>query len=492
MPSDVLCCPYCNTPAAPPPGAAPGQHIPCPRCGESFPYRGPADDDAVTASPPPPTFAPPAEPAAPPAPRRFSNGQVAFLVLGVMAAMALLGLAYALNTQMIRREYDVKLPKTRAIDVPLFARVALGVYVAGLAGALVWGWNRGERGPGGAAARPWTSRLSVPGMAVLALIGIGLALVAIQTRPVRPGLDIDKLTVKAVPPAELAALGYLPDDTDLIVGVHVAEALNDPVGRDLIRRVGLGGAGAPDLEKWTGLKLDDIDHAALGLKLDDELLTRFVLVVRARRPIEGQRVRDALKAGVKQEVDGRTAYPFVLETGLPLLAKVNVSAWFADERTLVIAKTFDRIPRTPKTGLDHLRPELRQVIKERMGPSAQVWAAAHAESWEGLNFFLRTGLTDYLGQGADTFKKVRTLGLWLTADDGVTLGGAFDCADEDGAKALEAYFTPKDGKGLKALAARPDAGPLAREFVGSLKATQHATWVDLQAKASAEAVHGDK
>jgi len=234
-----------------------------------------------------------------------------------------------------------------------------------------------------------------------------------------------------------------------------------------------------------------IDHAALGLKLDDELLTRFVLVVRARRPIEEQRVRDALKTEGKREVDSRPVYPFVLKTGLPLLAQVGVSAWFADERTLVIAKTFDRIPLTPRTGIDHLRPALRQVIKERMGPSAQVWAAAHAESWEGLNFFLRAGLTDKLGN-ADTFKKVRTAAVWLTADDGVTLRAAFDCSDEDGAKALGAYFTPKDGKGIKALALRPDAGPMARELVGSLKATQHATWVELQAKASAKAVRGAK
>jgi hypothetical protein len=259
-----------------------------------------------------------------------------------------------------------------------------------------------------------------------------------------------------------------------------------------LQRVGLGGEGAPNLEKWAGLRLDDIDHAALGLKLDDELLTRFVLVVRARRPVEQQSVRDALKTEGKREVGSRQVYPFVLKTGLSLPPTVSASAWFADEYTLVIAKEFDRIPLAPKAGLDHLRPALRQVIKERMGPSAQVWAAAHAESWDGLNFFLRTGLENYLEKDAPTFKKVRTAAVWLTADDGVTLRAAFDCADEDGAKVLAAYFTPKEGKGLKALAARPDSGPMARELVDSLKATRHATWVDLQAKASAEAVRGQK
>jgi hypothetical protein len=495
MPSDLLSCPYCNTSAAVPPGAVPGQRIPCPRCGESFPYRGPAIDGAITASPPP-AFAPPDEPADPPAPRRLSNGRIAFLVLGVMAGMALLGLAYALNTQTDRRAYDEKLPKSQAILVPWVARAALIAYVVGLVGAVVWGWNRGERAGGRAEARPWTGRLSVPVLAVLALVGIGLALVAIPGRPARQGLDIDK-TLKAVPPAELAALGYLPDDTDLIVGVHVAEALRDPAGRDLLQR-----AGGGDLEKWTGLRLDEIDHAVLGLKLDpDSLLTHFVLVARARRPIEEQRVRDALKAGPKQTVGSRTVYPFDLRVNLNLpfvqWLDVRAQAWFADEYTLVIAKEkeFDRIPLAPKAGIDHLRPALRQVIKERMGPSAQVWAAARVESWDDkkLSPLVIGGLAAALkdaGVPLKTVQAVRTAAVWLTADDGVTLRAAFDCADEDGAKALEAYFDPKDGKGLKALAARPDAGPMARELVGSLKTTRHATWVDLQAKVSAQAVRG--
>jgi len=487
MSSDVLCCPYCNSPVPPPPGAQPGQRIACGRCGETFPYRG--TETAFTAEPPPVPLPPLSEPIAP---HRFSNRGIALAVLGVMAAMALLGLAYALSTQALRRSYDVTLPKTRAIDVPLVARIALGLYVAGLVGAIVWGWNRSERAAGAARKRSWSERLSVPGLAALALIGIGLALLAIQARPVRPPLEPPKAKVATVAPADLPALGYLPDDTDLILAVHMAELLDEPTGRDLLKRVGLGTPGGPDLEKWTGLKLDDIDHAVLGLKLDGDLLTRFTLVVRARGPIDQQHVRDLLKTTARQDVDGRPVYPFVLETGLPVLAKVGASAWFADDRTLVVAKTFDRIPLTPKTGIDHLRPALRQVIQERMGPSAQLWVAAHTDSWDGLNFILRLAISDHLDQGADTFKKVRTLALWLTTGDDVTLRGAFDCADEDAARALAAYLEPTNRKGFRALFDAPDEGPMARELIDSLKTTQQGTWVDLQAKASAEAVRGDK
>jgi hypothetical protein len=481
MPSDVLSCPYCNSAVTPPAGARPGQRIPCPRCGESFPLRETVPDDAVPAAPPP------VEAPVPPAPPRISNGRIALLVLGGMVAMALIGLAYALHTQALRRSYDIELPKSRSIDVPIIARVALGLYVAGLVGAIVWGWNRRERAAAGTEPRPWTSRVGVPGLAVLALVGIGLALLAIRARPVRPPLDLDHIQTEAVAPAELAALGYLPDDTDMIVALHVGELRNDATGRGLLQQVGLGGAGAPELEKWTGLRLDEIDHATLGLKLDDKLLTDFVLVVRARRPLDEPRVREALKAAAKQEVKGRPVYPFDLKTGLDIVTSIRVFAWFADERTLVIAKDFGRIPLTPKPGIDHLRPALRDVIKERMGSSAQAWLAARVDSWDRLNFFLRQPLENELDRDADTFKKVRTLALWLAADDGVTLRGAFDCDNEDAAKALRAYLEPSNRRGVKALVNPREAGPMAREMLDSFKATQHGTWVDLQAKASAEA-----
>jgi hypothetical protein len=403
-----------------------------------------------------------------------------------MIAMALIGLAYALHTQDLRRSYDVELPKTRSIDVPLIARIALGLYVAGLIAATLWGWNRRERAAG--APGSWTRRLGVPGLAVVALVAVGLALIAIQARPVRPPLELDRPKPAPVPPAELAALGYLPDDIDAIAAVHVAEVLDEPTGRDVLRRVGLGGEGAPDLEKWTGLKLDDLDHVVVGLKLDAEMLTRFIVVARARHPIDPQHLRDALKTTAKQEVEGRSVYPFVLQTGLPLLASVGVSVWFADERTLVIAKEFKHTPQTPHKGIDHLRPALQEAIKERLAPTSQVWFAAHADGWDGLNFFLRQGLTEWLGRDADTFKKVRTVALGLTIDNGLTLSGAVNCEDEPAAAALRKYLDPANRKGFKTLFDPQEAGPLGQSLLDSLRVTQQDRWVTVEATASADTV----
>src|SRR5262249_31748008 len=43
--------------------------------------------------------------------------------------------------------------------------------------------------------------------------------------------DDDLACIKIIAPASLAGLGYLPPDTGVVVGVHVAEALQDPAGR---------------------------------------------------------------------------------------------------------------------------------------------------------------------------------------------------------------------------------------------------------------------
>src|SRR5262249_58728421 len=43
MPGNPLPCPYCTTQVAPPASPTPGQRVECPRCGELFPWRGPAE-----------------------------------------------------------------------------------------------------------------------------------------------------------------------------------------------------------------------------------------------------------------------------------------------------------------------------------------------------------------------------------------------------------------------------------------------------------------
>src|SRR5437016_5350806 len=101
MTPESLSCPYCNARITLSPADAGSARLRCPRCGDTFPHR-PASPASVNGTP-----APPAE-AAVPAPEllppgRWSNAAVVRAVLGVMAGMAVLGLAYALWTQQFRR-----------------------------------------------------------------------------------------------------------------------------------------------------------------------------------------------------------------------------------------------------------------------------------------------------------------------------------------------------------------------------------------------------
>src|SRR5207245_1549642 len=91
------------------PGTQPGQRVPCPRCGEAFPYRGPAvggDDPTAAARLTTPTVGERAQ---------WSNVKVAGTVLGFMALMAITGLTFALVTQKIRRAHD----SSRSVTKPL-------------------------------------------------------------------------------------------------------------------------------------------------------------------------------------------------------------------------------------------------------------------------------------------------------------------------------------------------------------------------------------
>src|SRR5262245_29225800 len=102
MTQKSLSCPYCNSYVAAPPGVRSGQRVYCPRCGESFSYRPLDVDDADTE----PAFRPPAALPQGAAPARWSNRRLATVVLGGMATMAALGLAFALATTQIRRSHD--------------------------------------------------------------------------------------------------------------------------------------------------------------------------------------------------------------------------------------------------------------------------------------------------------------------------------------------------------------------------------------------------
>jgi hypothetical protein len=427
----------------------------------------------------------------PPA-RPLSNRTIGLIVVGVMIVMASIGLLFALDTESVRREHDHFLPKSKTFSIALIELVALGSYVLCLFAAWFVGWNRRDRPD--VEIRPWSRLSGLFGLFILLQLVALLGFMMYNARRERP-VEAGPSAVQTVPPAELAALGYLPNDVDAIIGVHFAEARDNAIGKELLGRFQTGPdeLGIQSVAEWTGVKVEDIDHAVLGLKLDD-LLMGFALVVRTRTPVDQEKVRENLKTRAKQELDGHTVYPYSLDLKVPALQKAGFNKlsayiWFADDRTLVVAKDFKPIPLKPHVGCEHLsHADLRTVLKERMGRSAQVWLAGHVETWEELQALANFAKNPELEEQLATLSKTRTLGIWLTCADDLTLGAAFNCTDEASAKTLQTKLTPKKPGEAMPLGLRADASPLSKALIESLKTTQDGTWVQLQARASADAV----
>src|SRR5579884_4123827 len=267
-------CPYCNAVVAVPAGTRAGQLVPCPRCGERFPYHGPTPEENGAPPGSLPTAAPEVQPTAEPESlvdragerlRTWSKRTILLTILGVMALMAGSGLALALMTQRYRRAND---------------------------------------------------RLPAP--------------------------DETAARVRIAAPPDLAGIGYLPADTDVIAAVHVAEALQEPAGQQFLRRfrpeeavrgpreqeLPLGGF----LEQWTGLAPEDLDHVVLGLKVAGNAIPpRAILVAQTRRRYDAGKILTALKAKRVSETD-RPLYQFHIER----LGQTPV-LWFAGEHTFVVA-----------------------------------------------------------------------------------------------------------------------------------------------------------
>ncbi|HJT77447.1 MAG TPA: hypothetical protein VJ739_09625 [Gemmataceae bacterium] len=430
MSPEPTACPYCNALVPVPAGAAGGQFLPCPRCGERFAYRGPENE---------------------------GNHDRHAVQTGPTA--------------------QTRQPSAQVVSDPLLDRV----------GERLRGWSR---------RRVAVTVLSV--MIVMAAAGLTLALLTkdFRRRNDRPrGTEDVAPAVQVTAPADLAGLGYLPPDTDIIAGVHVAEAEEEPTGRLFLERFrpaeavaeGADAAAIPadGLERWTGLRLQEVDHVVLGLNATSRVVPRLVLVVETRQSYDPEKVRTALRASRRPE-PGRPLYRFRLER-----PPLDAVLWFAGERTLIVGlspEDLQAVPEKPRAGIDHLSAPLQTILRERLGHVAPFWVVGHADDWNktGAKLLLASRPKD----ARRALESVRTFGVWLQFGQGVTLNGSFGSADEAAARSLETYLAPAKGehRPLALLGSRPATEPLARELGQSLRVVRADDWVSLQAKADAEAV----
>jgi hypothetical protein len=281
-------------------------------------------------------------------------------------------------------------------------------------------------------------------MATMALLGLAFAL---MTTAIRRQHDHPKKTLEpeltrviSIAPARLPAVGYLPADANILVGVHVAELLDDPACKELAAGLSNGSLGfnVNTLTQITGMPLEEIDHAAAAFRLEDRLLPHMTIVVRTRRPYDAGKIRTLLKAGRPLEWKKRTFYRYPLNGGA-----FEAMVWMADERTLVYGMTredLEPVPVKPAADNSRFAAPLREALEGQLSPGTQLWAIGHASHWQAGLSWLNTDWSRVLA-------KLQTFLLSLRAEKEATLTLHVECTDKETARELDeslvSYAAPR-------------------------------------------------
>jgi hypothetical protein len=324
MSAEPLTCPYCNAFVSLPPDAQDGQRVTCLRCGDAFPLRGVGSGIKL---PPGVTTAPaPGAGAA----RREPAG------VSTVATSAAL--------------------RNRVVAIVAVSIMAL-MAVSGLTFALLTQSQRRQNDSGDPVR---------------------------NKRPIFPEPNDDTASTTASP-AKLEALGYLPSNMNIVLGVHVRQLRQTKAGLALLSEPIKAGRSEVTLAKlllWTGVEVEQLDHIVLGVRTDDVELPQVVAVARTWRKIDRRTVRASLQADEREEAagprKGQVLYRFQMST-----PPVRPTLWFADDYTMVfdLLGQLESVPLEPRDGLDHL-PAVRDALKTRVDAGSLIWAVATVADWE--------------------------------------------------------------------------------------------------------------
>ena len=388
MSDELPACPFCNALVPLPANAAAGQRVTCPRCGETFSLRG-----GGIGLPPGVTATPNLSVPASVLPQSNlsspARSRHRLVVTGVLTTMILMA-------------------------------------AVGLAYALVTQARRRANDSG---------------------------VERVQKRMIFPEPSDDPTTL-AVVPAKLEAIGFLPSNTNLLLGANVSRLRQSAAGRKLMTepiKTGKGEFLLANLLRWTGLEVEELDHAVLGVRTEDVDFPRVLLVARTRKPIDRRRVLSTLGAEEREGPHkGQKIYRFKIPNVAP-----EAKLWFAADKRIMVLDlygTFEGVPEQARDGLAHLPFAVSAALKERVDPGAILWLAASVDDWEKMTkagwfkaaqaFLLKTN-QDFL----DRLQSLRVVALGVQLEDFAIAQAAFRCRDAAAAQALRlALVGPENSK----------------------------------------------
>jgi hypothetical protein len=323
-------------------------------------------------------------------------------------------------------------------------------------------------------------------MGCMAAVGLGFALltqgerrandkgIAQKTRRA-PQPEAEAPIPALAAPDKLEALGYLPPDVGVLVGVHVADLLAVPAGRQLLQEpIQVGGIKMKVAQwaEWMGLRLEDIDHLVAGVKVEKGVLgLRMHAVARTRELIDPEQLRAHLH-GQRPSVAGKKGvFTYVASWGgVPF----PLAVYCPDNCTVVIALgdvQRESVPAKPVADLAQFREEIRTVLRERREPGSQFWVAGYVENWQKTP--LHPMLQKMPKEDRQRLTQVRSFGMWVQLDDGAALKASFHCQDAARARALDELFHAPERAKLN-LKTAVDGPWVSVQLRTDLAAIQHA------------------
>ena len=308
-----------------------------------------------------------------------------------------------------------------------------------------------DRPAGRPPTAPWTNRsigFAVLGvMALMAVAGLTLALLTVDARR-KNDYRVKKST--APPPAveapgELAGLGFLPQEVNIVAAMQVAELLRDPEGKKLLAepRPGFFDLIFVAVQKWSALKAEDIDQIVVGTELKDKL-PQLTAIVKTRKPYDPAALAKALAPIEPTQHRGQALFRFAAQPGECML-------WCPEPRTLVLLFRLDAlnvadleaIPLSPRTGIDAVPSAVKNIVEQRISKQSLIWIAGDLSHVDALKELLplvpiSAGLAQFL-------TKVNAVGVSLISQDGLVFLGNFETASANMAqtqKEIEALSMP--------------------------------------------------
>jgi hypothetical protein len=240
--------------------------------------------------------------------------------------------------------------------------------------------------PSASQVRPKSSSrwlVFIVGLAVLAL-GVGIAADQWLNHNESSSIPPNEPARAVIPPAELPGIGYLPESTEVVLAIQLPALMEkfDPDERDDPTRA-LANMGLPEtvietMEKASGVGLKNVNELVVGMGFEKgSFPPQIVVVVHTRRPYDMAAVaRDAKARQLKR--DGRTLH-VVKASPVP-----EIYWWGPNDRVLVatlLARDFADVPVEPRTGIGHLRPQVADLIRDRVPGDSAAWLVAYSDQW---------------------------------------------------------------------------------------------------------------